>query len=473
MRPATEAFLIKKTCCAKEDCQNVLRKWGERTDSDGEWRLDKRSYKDLDVWKFPYPAQADRQAAIDNAAAAFDRLRLSREDPLWQMLLPKHERGKGKILSKLHLHAGPIGRGGTPSIKLQQTNDSNEGGHVRETDVSDSGREPRPVGQNRRDTDRPRSVSAANVKVSNDGAKSAKAVPSKPAKKLGRPPGKSKASKESDKPETKANSKFKSSEFVEDSDEDIEMGDLGVAEGSRSQKTAGAEESRSSDDARKELKAQWTVNARASPQAAGLAASSKNRGPMKSSDSKELSKPKAHALPSKKNPVAQKRNTSPSKPSPLGSSPPTNASDMESEYASSSSSSPLITQLRRDAGSRAQTNGLQIKNLQNGSLTPRQGLKRGPEDDDLRRVSAKRRPSPPSSPPGADSYSSSSTSPPSSYRILQVAKAFKDYYANYERLYRGLARSADPPLEQVQKVKKMHQRLLKMKAEIARSAGGG
>ena len=65
------------------------------------WQLLPRRFRELDIWRFPYPSTQDRDAAIDNAVHAFDKLRLSTSDPLWQNLLPKEERNKGKTLSKL------------------------------------------------------------------------------------------------------------------------------------------------------------------------------------------------------------------------------------------------------------------------------------------------------------------------------------------------------------------------------------
>ncbi|KAI9682902.1 MAG: hypothetical protein M1829_006338 [Trizodia sp. TS-e1964] len=66
-----------------------------------------RAFKDLDPWNFDYPSEADRELAIQNAISAFDRMRVGRTDPLWQILLPVKERGKGILLSRLELQFGP------------------------------------------------------------------------------------------------------------------------------------------------------------------------------------------------------------------------------------------------------------------------------------------------------------------------------------------------------------------------------
>ncbi|KAI9850553.1 MAG: hypothetical protein M1838_005475 [Thelocarpon superellum] len=287
LRPATEAEVLDRLCCPKEECLELLRKCSERA-KDGTWMLDKRSYRDLDVWNFPYRAQEDRQTAVDNAAAAFDRLRLSKEDPLWQGLLPQSSRGKGIVLSKLQLRNGPQVRGVTPTIKIQRT---------------DSGLAP--------------ATGPATV-------------------------------------------------------------DLGITK-----------------------------------------------------DAPKPTPSSTHPLPPRTTSVKSAK-TSPPIPSPLGSSPPTNASEIEMEdvrgssSSSSSSSTPLMSQVRAGAGS----------------------LKRKAED---------------SEPRGKRSSSAASSS------LLEKAKKFKREYPEYERLYRALMRQSRPLPEQVAKVQKMHQRLHRLKEEIARS----
>ena len=102
------------------------------------WDLSDKSYKDLDVWKFEYPDQHDRELAIDRATSAYDRLRMSQEDPKWQLMYPKSERGKGKTLSRLnHLHKGPIQQSTTPRIHVQQPEDSVDEKPLSKSDESD------------------------------------------------------------------------------------------------------------------------------------------------------------------------------------------------------------------------------------------------------------------------------------------------------------------------------------------------
>ncbi|KAK8162178.1 hypothetical protein IWX90DRAFT_236319 [Phyllosticta citrichinensis] len=100
IKPAKSADLHRTTRAPKQELAAVLQKIATEN-KDGEWELTGKSYKELDVWTFPYRSQDERQAAIDNAIRAFDKQRLSPEEKIWQMLLPLDERGKGKTLSRL------------------------------------------------------------------------------------------------------------------------------------------------------------------------------------------------------------------------------------------------------------------------------------------------------------------------------------------------------------------------------------
>lgn len=112
IKPASTDNITSTTHVPKEDLESILQKIAKQVN--GKWQLGDRAYKDLDVWKFGYPSKEDRQSAIDNAVRAYDRLRIGKEEKIWQNLLPKAERGKGVILSRLH-SGGQLNRGLTPS----------------------------------------------------------------------------------------------------------------------------------------------------------------------------------------------------------------------------------------------------------------------------------------------------------------------------------------------------------------------
>lgn len=113
MKPTSTEDIIRTTHIPKSDLEAVVGKIAQQVD--GKWKLLDRAYKDLNVWDFGYRTQEDRQMAIDNAIRAYDRTRVGKEENIWQLLLPKEERGKGKVLSKLHLSAPTTNRGSTPS----------------------------------------------------------------------------------------------------------------------------------------------------------------------------------------------------------------------------------------------------------------------------------------------------------------------------------------------------------------------
>lgn len=103
VRPMTPALVSKMLRAPLRECEKLMHKVARDVrDANGFKELKEKSYRDLDVWKFPYKTQEDRQKAIDHAVQAFDRMRIEKRDYIWQTLLPEAERGKGKVLSKLN-----------------------------------------------------------------------------------------------------------------------------------------------------------------------------------------------------------------------------------------------------------------------------------------------------------------------------------------------------------------------------------
>ncbi|KAK4892041.1 hypothetical protein LTR27_009391 [Elasticomyces elasticus] len=112
MKPATTETVQSRTHIPRVDLDNILQKIARRVD--GDWTLADRGYKDLDVWTFGYSSQEDRQSAIDNAIRAYDRLRIGRDEKIWQKLLSSEDRGKGIVLSRLHSAQSQMNEGQTP-----------------------------------------------------------------------------------------------------------------------------------------------------------------------------------------------------------------------------------------------------------------------------------------------------------------------------------------------------------------------
>lgn len=483
VRPVSVKFLAQRTRASQDDCMTLIQKYGSKNRLDQEkYDLRDKAYKELDVWNFPYPSQDERQEAIDNAVSAFDRLRIAKQDKLWQILLPKNERGKGKVLSRLNLRTGPVAKSVTPRINVQASEDvPGDGfgtGNESEAPTNNGRLTPRtPDGARTPST---KANTPSHKKRPLEKALSTKRAPPKPknttltgkvTKKTDKKPEKKMANNSNNKADTK----FKSAEFVVDSDEDTEMADAPPAK-----------------------------------QTLATASKSENEGPEVKKRPPPLKKPQtkaAAAAPSANStPTASttttarvpNSNKSPVKPSPLGSSPPTNASDFESgprssrTSQSSSSSSPLIHQLpRQRAVSNAKPSLVEQKPPSRNVKPVANPLKRKAPPEEVstaprnnrtfsrpvglgisqpngRGMEVKRRR--PSSLSSGDS-TSGSASPPISQTILrqrlkQKSQQFKQYYSKYRLLHEDLANHPDPPLEQIRKLERQHGHLQNMKQEI-------
>ncbi|KAI5246978.1 hypothetical protein E4T43_02436 [Aureobasidium subglaciale] len=111
VRPLSEKDVHNKTHIPKTQLSSLLPKIADKQALT--WELSSKAYKELDPWSFGYTA-TERNLAIDHAIKAFDRARLPKDDKSWQVLLPKEERNKGKILSRLHLMADKLDQAETP-----------------------------------------------------------------------------------------------------------------------------------------------------------------------------------------------------------------------------------------------------------------------------------------------------------------------------------------------------------------------
>lgn len=470
VRAVSTKFLSRQTRSSIEDCTALAQKYGiENRLNREKFDLKDKTFKDLDVWKFPYPTQEDRQQAIENAISAFDRMRISRSDKLWQQLLPKEERGKGKCLSRLNLGNGPIKKPATP----------------RPVDGADD----------RKDGEEVDRASGSGVTQKADTA-SQKARPEKPASKqtAGKQPAKAKNTNstltgrvtkktaEKKTPTKQDTGKFKSSEFIHSSDEESDVPDA----------------SPPSPPAQPKVQKKAPVKKAPAPAPAQRTAPPKAQAPLKrpaeSSTSTPTSKvpkseapvPKLESSTNASKKSASRLSTSPQKPSPLGSSPPTNASDdgpgrsrsdSHNNSSSSSSSSPLISQLARankSTGSAvrkpaAQTNGV---SKPAASANP---LKRKAEPE--------RQPAPAARTSGnldhkrrraistSSGGSTGSASPPMSeelarQKLREKSQDFKRKYQKYLNFHRKLEAQTHPEKADLELLQKQHDRLEVLKQEI-------
>lgn len=468
VRAVSTKFLARQTRSTIEDCATLARKYGVENRLNREkFDLKDKAYKDLDVWNFPYPTQEDRQEAIENAISAFDRMRISRTDKLWQMLLPKEERGKGKCLSRLDLRTGPIKKPALPKAQVDGADDAGKDG-------DSTGNE----------TDRRAGAALKGL----DGASRSTAPKSRTEKEPAKKTTKGKSANNSTltgrvtkktggKPPAKSESKFKSSEYVHDSDdEDEDMPDAAPSPPARPQPSKQTK-------AAPPKKSQAPVKPRSTT--ATTAPATKTSKPPTATPKLESSKATSSKQP------ASRVSTSPQKPSPLGSSPPANASDVpgrsrsnsNNQSSSSSSSSPLISQLARtNKAASGVSRTAKPATTTNGVSRPvsvSNSLKRKAEPDRLAAPSAtagrttgnlehKRRRAVSTTSSGG---STGSASPPMSQELLrqklwEKSQQFKQYYAKYSALHSRLTKQTNPSPADLEKLQKQHARLHKMKQEI-------
>ena len=475
------------------------------------------------------------------------------------MLLPKNERGKGKILSNLDLHKGPIKPGSTPRIQVQHlSNDSNTkdqlAGH-------ESDRKDRLAPSDAESMARSHSQDQIRKKkVSEKEAQSKRLLKNGPKKTTPAPKVKE------DHPAVKKGPKKanvpKSSEFVNDSDEEDGLEDAStlrtqpmtpsekidptlpikaaasprsVASASKTDSTkakaskpALSSRNLESTMAGKKTDSKPSISSRnlesttagkktdskpvtpSRPDATSkpkLAAASHIDG--KNAKSKDVKSEKtrmrgelapstppvkAHqkkAVPSassspaprhrisdssqgstgmKKTISRQRTTSSPHKPSPLGSSPPTNASDFENGVSSASSTS-FVSQTQKTS---FKPNGVGPPVNGHARNTSEHSLKRKADDLDSD-IHAHSNPVVNGNVNGTKRHKASAASPSTSEssnsslansHALKRAQDFKTYYAKYEILYREVFESKDAPQDKIDNVKRMHQRLIELKEEI-------
>ncbi|KAJ5603383.1 hypothetical protein N7537_006339 [Penicillium hordei] len=484
VRAVSAKFLARQTRTTVEDCIALGEKFGVVNRINPEkYNLKDKVYKDLDLFGFNY-TEEDRKEAIENSISAFDRMRISRSDKLWQTLLPKAERGKGKCLSRLNLRTGPPQKPAAPPAKAN---------------VEDSGKD--------NDTDRAKASAPATKTTST----APKARDKDPIKRPTKPKNTNSTltgrvtKKTGGKAPVKVDSKIKSAEFVHSSDEDDDTDMLDIPPAAAAPASAPAPAP--TPTPKQQPKEHKRTPSYSKPPAPKIKAPAKPRTtettsvpsapvpkakPETSKPKLEPSKPVTKVTASKRPP--SRPSTSPQKPSPLGSSPPTNVSDATSSNRSradsqnqssgSSSSSPLISQLAKPskvgraapavpkpAKATPQTNGIT-------KTTPAttNSLKRKAESDQLSvpqagrptgNLEAKRRRAVSSSSGG----STGSASPPMSYEILRQqlrvkSQKFKNFYAKYRNLHDSLAALPNPPQVDLDKLQKQHVHLQRMKKEI-------
>jgi RNA polymerase II elongation factor ELL len=460
--PMSSKAASEKIRAPREDCDNLLDKYAQDSVRNvGKQELRDKTYKDLDVWKFPYPSEDDRKAAVNRAVHAFDRMRLDKNDPIWQLLLPSAERGKGKILSRLNLnkHAS--------SQSLLRPERAETKGEPSDREGSGS----------------PHKKIAATKKAAE---KQSSTGPTAEAKPKVRPvsPAVGKKREISQARGPKIEGKFKSAERIEDSDEEAGDSDVIPAKPKSIVKKEPHAGTPSHSSPKRNLSPKKQAHKSNLSQASSGSDSSDNQ-----TSNKSL-KPPTRDQPLKHSP-RPRHDSSPQKPSPLGSSPPANSTDFDSSSSSKQSQSsapssppsstempiakqkqkfsPIITDKSRDvsrgrapvkrksdemegspAAKRQQVNGVKVEKLSNG-------IKGSEERPALERKST-----------DSDHSSTSEKGPPARAEVIDEAKRFQLYYKKYKDLHEKLELKPEKERDQkdMDNLLNMHKRLKEMKAEI-------
>ena len=455
------------------DFKTTLEKVADLDKDSQRYMLKKMYWKELDVWNYDYATDDDRQLVIENAIKQYDRLRLTASEPEWQKLLPREERGKGKCLSKVqaNIAKGPP-PAPAPKIKVQKAEESSADSGSSKEEAADR-KKPAKGGEKMvRSSSQPlpKAKKPKDPPIEKKWVSAKKAATATPKVSPTRPTSRPAAAAADSKP-----GKFKSKEFVSDSDSS-EGDSVPLATSTAKSKAAAARAAAVAAAAAAAAAAAEEKAAAAKepppppPPAAAAAPKPKAKPAPPAVREKETIKAQIHAKPPMKRPrmddddddssssssgttplskrvkvrdlkpaavhtlkqrsisdasqnsrgtssglsFAKSKNTSPAKSSPLASSPPTNASDLERT------------------------------------------------EDDTHVGSKKRR--------AADHDTKSKFKRPRlSDDVVARARRFKIYYQQYETLHNDLQRLEDPPKDKLADLIDMRQRLESLKTEIYRA----
>ncbi|KAG5977675.1 hypothetical protein E4U55_006628 [Claviceps digitariae] len=120
----TTEYLKAKWTGKEEDFRPTLEKTASYNSDSQTWTMKQPWWRELNVWKYNYATKEDREAAIDRAIRQYDKLRLSASENEWQLLLPTAERGQGKCLSRLQANIAKGPPQQAAKVKGQKTDDN-------------------------------------------------------------------------------------------------------------------------------------------------------------------------------------------------------------------------------------------------------------------------------------------------------------------------------------------------------------
>lgn len=457
MQPSKDTHLAETCRTSLANVRDLLPKIAKKASNDTDiWQLTDKSFREFNPYKFTYKTSEDRQQAINSAIKSFDRLRLAKDDKLWQLLLPREERGQGKCLSRLNVKA-PEGKPATPLHKMPKLNEKKPA--TKKNDEKDAEKKTKDV----KETE----------------AKPKKTVKEKVVKQVKEKPAKEESVKHANPPASSTPKPTATSAAPSSRNTPVENGKI------RTKKVAS------------------TTGASSSPRPKAKASARDLQ--------RERPRPAKPAMPV---------NTKPKNPSPLSASPPVNASDLDEHHPvhkrlsaapspvknASGNSDRALKRKANDVDSDIHNHNLSVKKPHvdrgtpnhtpastNGRLngnTPstNNSLKRRSDESStsstpttkIRKVTnidtslASRYPQNTHISPGDSSSTTTSPSVPSlSFRqTVELSQKFQKYYKKYEDLYWQLTEADVAPTEaQRNDLLKMHKKLEEMKREIKAGAG--
>lgn len=469
-------YLRAKWSGQPEDFQATLDKVAAYNSQTDKWSLNKLYWKELDVWAYKYDSDQDRQQAIDKAIKVFDKSRLGIEEPQWEKLNRPEDRGKGITLSKVQANIAKGPAAPAPKIKVQKADDaaSDAGGEDAlkvEGGESMARSSSQPLPAKKKPVNR---LLSTKPKASTSKPNTPRALPAKTAK---------------DKPTPAKSGKFLSEEFI-DSDSDssekpmsttaarvkktspapapapkpkerplpapkpkqkakpverpaerpaerpVEREPARPAKSARSpqpvkrRREDDVEESESSSSSGRPLAKRIKPKTREEERAPAKApANIKQRSAAADSQSSRNSNSNSNGSLSFKS----TKNTSPVKSSPLASSPPTNASDLEQQRRHPPPD-PTVRKRKVPADVSDDGTSSRASTTSSDGSSIIAGKRRRALDPDL----------------------------------IQKAHHFKRYYEKYANLHREISSMDHPAKSQIESLTSMRNKLARLKEEIYR-----
>ncbi|KAI1642963.1 hypothetical protein F4815DRAFT_480952 [Daldinia loculata] len=495
-RDRTYEYLAEIWKGAEADLKRTVEKIANFDSSTKKYNLRPVFWKELDVWNYDYRNEDDRRAAIDNAIRQYDKSRIPTSAVEWEKLLTPSERGKGIVLSKLQATLAKGNVTPTPRVGMKKTDDGNKsdvdnkakGEAMARSNSQPLGSKTKKVSEREAQTKR---LFSSNPKKP---APKKPASKPKPAEEKGRkflsdekvidsessgderPLSRASSNQSSLKPIERPIKKPTEKPVEKSIEKPIEKPAERPVE-RRIEKPVEKPVERVVEKPKEKPappKAKPVVRApRAPVKPSGLTSQKRPREDDDSSSSsgaplskrikpreppKPLSnvtnlkhRPSDASQSSRNAPVGvtsssismRSKNTSPTKSSPLASSPPTNASDLEDHQPPPRQLKPPVRNGERT------TNG-----AVNGSSTAMNQTKKRKERD-------------------ADQYSSQQSAPNKKPRVppdvLIKAKKFTRFYERYEALHYEIAALKEPPEDKLADLIDMRERLSVMKTEISQA----